>query len=77
MQMIILSPQSLKTKITLREKCPSTEFFLVRNFLYSGRIQENADQKKICIWTLLTQCDLMSILRQELELVVNWSKGNN
>ena len=29
----------------LREKCPSTEFFLVRIFLYSVRIQENTDQK--------------------------------
>ena len=28
----------------LREKCPNTEFFLVRIFLYSVRIQENTDQ---------------------------------
>ena len=33
----------------LREKCPNTEFFLLRIFLYS-------DQKKIRIWTLFTQC---------------------
>ena len=33
---------------TLREKCPNTEFFLVR-------LQENTDQKKICIWTFFTQ----------------------
>ena len=52
----------------LREKCPNTEFFLVRIFLYSDwngdllrkssysvRIQENKDQKKLCIWTLFTQ----------------------
>ena len=32
----------------LREKCPNTEFFLVR-------IQENTDQKKLRIWTLFTQ----------------------
>ena len=32
-------------KVTLREKCPNTEFFLVRIFLYSVRIQENTDQK--------------------------------
>ena len=31
----------------LREKCPNTEFFLVR-------IQENTDQKKLRIWTLFT-----------------------
>ena len=40
----------------MREKCPSTEFFLVRIFLYSDlqskspysvRIQENTDQKKL------------------------------
>ena len=29
-----------------REKCPNTEFFLVRIFQYSVRIQENMDQKK-------------------------------
>ena len=37
---------------TLREKCPNTEFFLARIFLYSVRIQENKDQKKIRIWAL-------------------------
>ena len=26
-------------------KCPNTELFLVRIFLYSVRIQENTDQK--------------------------------
>ena len=33
---------------TLCGKCPNTEFFLVR-------IQENTDQKEICIWTFFTQ----------------------
>ena len=33
---------------SLREKCPNTEFFMVRIFLYS-------DQKKLRIWTLFTQ----------------------
>ena len=37
--------------VTLRENCPNTEFFLVR-------IQENTDQKKLRIWTLLTECHL-------------------
>ena len=31
--------------LTLREKCPNTELFLVRVFLYSDWIQENTDQK--------------------------------
>ena len=41
-------------ELTLREKCPSTEFFLVR-------IQENTDQKKPRISTLLTQCNLCKL----------------
>ena len=36
--------------ITLREKCPNTEFFLVHVFPCSLRIQENMDQKKLRIW---------------------------
>ena len=35
---------------SLLENYPSTEFFLVRIFLYSVRIQENTDQKKLRIW---------------------------
>ena len=31
--------------VTLREKCPNTELFLVRIFLYSVTNTENADQK--------------------------------
>ena len=42
--------------LSLREKCPNTELFLVRIFLYSIRIQENTDQKQLRIWTLFTQC---------------------
>ena len=45
-------------KLPLREKCPSTELFLVRIFLYSGRIQENTNQKWLHIRTLFTQCTL-------------------
>ena len=33
-------------------KCPNAEFFLVRIFPYS-------DQKKLCIWTLFTQCNAL------------------
>ena len=40
---------SLYEHIPLREKYPNTEFFLVRIFLFS-------DEKKLRIWTLLTQC---------------------
>ena len=43
---------------TLRKKCPNMEFFLIRIFLYSVRIQKNADQKKLRIWTLFTQCEI-------------------
>ena len=43
-------------RATLHEKCPNTELFLDRIFLYSARIQENTDQKKLRIWTLFTQC---------------------
>ena len=42
--------------LSLREKCPKTEFFLVRIFLYLDWIQENTDQKKLRIWTFFTQC---------------------
>ena len=40
---------------SLREKCPNTEFFLVRIFPYSVRKRENTNQKKLRIWTLFTQ----------------------
>ena len=33
----------------LREKCPNTEFFLVRIFPYSVRVRENTEQKKLHI----------------------------
>ena len=39
---------SYPRKNSLREKCPNTEFFLGRIFLYS-------DQKKLRIWTIFTQ----------------------
>ena len=43
-------------RFSLCEKCPNMEFFLVCIFLYSVQIQENKDQKKLCIRTLFTQC---------------------
>ena len=42
--------------LALREKCPNTEFFLVRIFLYSDWIQENTDQAMLRIWTPFMQC---------------------
>ena len=39
---------------SLCEKCPNTEFFLVRIFPYSDRIGENKDQKILRIQTLHT-----------------------
>ena len=39
--------QETKTKQTLRKKCSNTELFLVRIFLYSNRVQENTDVKKL------------------------------
>ena len=54
--------------LTLREKCPNTEFFLVPIFLYSVRIQENTDQKKLRIWTLFTQCN--AYLKRDLYIFI-------
>ena len=39
---------------TLRQKCPNTEFFLVRVFPYSARIRENMGHNKLPIWILFT-----------------------
>ena len=39
----------------LRKKCPNMEFSLVRIFLYSDWMQENAGQKNLRIWTFLMQ----------------------
>ena len=62
------------SELSLREKCPNTEFSLVLILLYSGWIQENMNQKKLAysvrtreytdqkktrIRTLFTQCLLM------------------
>ena len=64
----------IQSELSLREKCPNTEFSLAFILLYSDWIQQNtnqikltysvrtcecADQKKLRIWTLFTQCLLM------------------
>ena len=45
---------------SLREECPNTEFFLVRIFLYSVRIQKNTDQTKLRILTVFTQWEALT-----------------
>ena len=40
---------------TLREKCPNTDFFLVRIFPQADWMREKRDQKKLRIWTIFTQ----------------------
>ena len=46
-----LNQRGFKITISLREKCPNNELFLVRILM-----RENTDQKKLCIWKLFTQC---------------------
>ena len=48
-------------KLILHEKCPNTEFFLVRIFLYSDWMQENTDQRKLRLWILFTQCKFKTL----------------
>ena len=38
-------PYYVFARLSLRKKCPNTELFLVRIFLYSVPIQKNTDQK--------------------------------
>ena len=45
-----------RTCLLFIQKCPNTELFLVRIFLYSDWIQKNTDQKHLRIWILFTQC---------------------
>ena len=45
----------------LHEECSNTEFFQVRVFMYSVRIQKNTEQKNLPrIWTLFTQWTCLS-----------------
>ena len=39
----------------MREKCQNTEYFLVRIFPHSDWIGRDTDQKKLRIWSILTQ----------------------
>ena len=60
----------INPKNTLGETCPNMEFFLVCIFLYSVRIQENMDHKKLRIRTSFTQwqVNLEEVLSHETEL---------
>ena len=51
----IKNPWIIPTGWSTAWKVSKYEVFLVRVFLYSVRIQENTDQKKLRIWTLFTQ----------------------
>ena len=62
-------------KLTLRENCPNTEFFLVRILLYSVQIRGNTDQKKLRIWTLILDPQCKDVINDEkLDLNGNENK---
>ena len=46
-----MNQRGFRITISLCEKCPNNEFFLVCILM-----RENADQKKLRMWTLFTQC---------------------
>ena len=54
---------------TLREKCPNTEYFLVRIFLYSGWIQESTDQKKNSVFVHFSCSDIIKLLNDPIKLL--------
>ena len=67
---IFLTNHCVKS-IQFRSFQQNTEFFLVRIFLYSVRIQENTDQKKLRIWTIFTQWISLFFLFEKNFRVVN------
>ena len=48
--------------LTMRERCPDTEFLWSIFSCIFSCIQENTDQKKLRVWTLFTQWGLVEIL---------------
>ena len=71
--------------ITLREKCPNMEFFLVRIVPHSVWIRrdtnylsvfspkrENKDQKKLRIWTHFTQCNMWETIKFKVWRTNEW-----
>ena len=59
-------PQCASDKLSLREKCSNTEFLLVRIFLYSLRIQDNTDLKKLRIHAVCILCQSKRLLRKKM-----------
>ena len=53
---------------SLCEKCPNTEFFLVRIFLHLVRIQENTDQKNP-VFGHFPRSDLRGILIKNKSII--------
>ena len=62
--------QTLFLCLTLREKCPNTESFLLCKSPYSVRIRENTDQKKLRIWTLFTQRKIWLLEIPPISLII-------
>ena len=58
-------PQCASDKLSLREKCSNTEFLLVRIFLYSLRIQDNTDLKKLRIHAVCILCQSKKVVKKE------------
>ena len=60
-------------KMSLPEKYPNAEHFLVRILLYSDWMQENTDQKKLDLWTFFTQCmhRQITLTAQKLNFLLN------
>ena len=63
-------------KVALCEKCPNTKLFLIHIFQYSVQIQENTDQKQLCIWTFFTQCRLFISRGEEITSAEGTRQGN-
>ena len=63
-------------KVAPCEKCPNTKLFLIHIFQYSVQIQENTDQKQLCIWTFFTQCRLFISRGEEITSAEGTRQGD-
>ena len=63
-------------KVAPCEKCPNTKLFLIHIFQYSVQIQENTDQKQLCIWTFFTQCRLFTSRGEEITSAEGTRQGD-
>ena len=59
----------------LREKCPITEIFLVRIFLYLDWIQENTDEKSLCICHFSCSAGLKNHIAPNTDLSICLKNG--